>query len=50
MVLIWYPWNNVGFGAMYNWFKITRQDESRDLRGRFDSRYSGPVVSLNLVF
>ncbi len=50
VALIWYPWNNVGFGAMYNWFKITYQDESREFRGRFDYRYSGPVVSLNLVF
>jgi len=48
--LLWFPWNNVGFGLMYNWFKVTYEDHSREFTGRFDYRYSGPVLSLSLAF
>ncbi len=35
---------------MYNWFKVSCEDNAREFRGRFDYRYSGPVVALKLAF
>jgi hypothetical protein len=46
----WFPWRNVGFGLMYNWVKIYYEDHGHSFTGRFDYRYAGPVLALNLVF
>ncbi|NOZ95971.1 MAG: hypothetical protein GXP47_14710 [Acidobacteria bacterium] len=48
--LHWFPFKNVGFGVMYDVVKITYQDNGNRFRGRFDYRYSGPVLSVNVIF
>ncbi len=48
--LNWFPFKNVGFGVIYDMVKITYQDKGDRFRGRFDYRYSGPVLSLNIIF
>jgi len=50
VALNWFPWRNVGFGLMYNWVKVTYQDHGKHFTGRFDYRYAGPVLALNLIF
>ncbi len=48
--LAWFPWRNVGFGVMYNIFKITYEDHGEHFTGRFDYSYKGPVIALNVIF
>jgi len=48
--LNWFPFKNVGFGLMYDMVKITYEDHGNAFRGRFDYRYSGPVLAVNIIF
>ena len=48
--LNWFPWRHVGFGLMYNAFKLTYQDHGHYFKGRFDYSYRGPIIALNLTF
>ncbi|HHQ48647.1 MAG TPA: hypothetical protein ENK19_07160 [Acidobacteria bacterium] len=50
LAINWFPWRHVGLGLMYNWVKIYYEDHGHSFTGRFDYRYSGPVLAVNLIF
>jgi hypothetical protein len=48
--LNWYPWNNFGVGAAYEYQKLLIEKDNSSRFSRFEQRYEGPKIYIIMTF